>query len=286
MATLLSANLTNGLETKEEWQIDVPVLASEIIYEGAPVMIKAASSGYGYSPDNTTNVIAQGDIFVGYCLEKCDNGSGAAGAKFARVQSRGAVKLTFASVAQGDVGKAVYVNATTTDSTATITPDNSTTEVYVGYIVEYVDSTHALVMIASGSRAGQATNALNTAVGFHNLKVVKYTYDFSVVGGAVGTLTGPTLPINTVVLGAKIDITTTLTSGGSATIALSLEAANDIKTATAVASWAAGNLAPAAGATFGTATIKTTAARAITVTIGTAALTAGVFDLYLVVANA
>ena len=114
----------------------------------------------------------------------------------------------------------------------------------------------------------------------------KMTYDFAVDGGAIATITpanSPTLPINAIVLGGTIDITTTLTSGGSATIALGLGAgaqAAALKAALAVASWTAGQLALIPVFTAATY-VKAAAATALTLTIATATLTAGKFDVNL-----
>lgn len=115
----------------------------------------------------------------------------------------------------------------------------------------------------------------------------KMTYDFAVDGGAISVITpanSPTLPINAIILGGTIDITTTLTSGGSATIALGLGAGAQVaalKAALAVASWTAGQLALIPIFTAATY-VKAAAATALTLSIATAALTAGKFDVNLV----
>lgn len=121
------------------------------------------------------------------------------------------------------------------------------------------------------------------------LKVARGDYSFAVDGGAVSTiaLTGQTLiPSGAIIVGGYVEITTTLTSGGAATIACQVEAANDILTAVAVASWTAGrkNILPTAyttGALTASTTVKTTAARDISIVIAAAALTAGVFKVVL-----
>lgn len=115
----------------------------------------------------------------------------------------------------------------------------------------------------------------------------KMTYDFAVDGGAIGLITpanSPTLPINAIILGGTLDITTTLTSGGSATIALGLGSgaqAAALKAALAVASWTAGQLALIPVFTAATY-VKAAAATALTLSIATAALTAGKFDVNLI----
>lgn len=114
----------------------------------------------------------------------------------------------------------------------------------------------------------------------------KMTYDFAVDGGAVSVITpanSPTIPINAIILGGTIDITTTLTSGGAATIALGLGSGAQVaalKAATAVASYAAGQLALIPVFTAATY-VKAAAAAALTLSIATAALTAGKFDVNL-----
>lgn len=115
----------------------------------------------------------------------------------------------------------------------------------------------------------------------------KMTYDFAVDGGAIGLITpanSPTLPINAIILGGTLDITTTLTSGGSATIAVGLGAGAQVaalKAALAVASWTAAQLAIIPVFTAATY-LKVAAATALTLTVATAALTAGKFDLNVI----
>lgn len=125
-------------------------------------------------------------------------------------------------------------------------------------------------------------------VGTQRIKVARGDYSFAVDGGAVSTiaLMGSTqIPSGAVIIGGYIEVTTQLTSGGAATIAVQVESAGDIVAATAVASWTAGvkNILPAdTSASLTAATrIKTTAARDISAVIATAALTAGVFKVVL-----
>lgn len=114
----------------------------------------------------------------------------------------------------------------------------------------------------------------------------KMTYDFSVDGGAIATITpgnSPTLPLGAIILGGTIDITTQLTSGGAATIALGTSAgssSSSLKGATAVASWTVGQLALVPVFTAATY-VKLTADGRLTLTVAAAALTAGRFDVNL-----
>lgn len=123
--------------------------------------------------------------------------------------------------------------------------------------------------------------------GLSSVGNAKMTYDFATDGGAVSTITptnSPTLPVGAIILGGTIDITTTLTSGGAATIALGLGSGAQVaslKAATAVASWTAGQLALVPVFTAATY-VKVAAATRLTMTIAAAALTAGRFDVNLV----
>lgn len=120
------------------------------------------------------------------------------------------------------------------------------------------------------------------------VKTARGIYSFAADGGAVSTipLMGATnIPAGATIVGGFIDVTTPLTSGGAATIAVQVEAANDILTAVAVASWTAGrkNILPAltSGALTAATVVRTTVARDISVVIAAQALTAGVFSVVL-----
>lgn len=123
--------------------------------------------------------------------------------------------------------------------------------------------------------------------GLGNDNVAKFTYDFAVDGGVQGAIipaNSPTIPIKAIILGGVIDITTTLTSLGSATIALGTSAgssANSLKTATAVATWAAGVTVPLIPVFTAATFLKMTAAGRPNLTIAVADLTAGKFDVSL-----
>lgn len=120
------------------------------------------------------------------------------------------------------------------------------------------------------------------------LKTIRARYDFAVDGGAVGTIAitgGDKIPSGAYIVGGFVEVDTALTSGGSATIAMQVNAANDILTAVAVASWTTGlkNVlpAPTTGALTASTAVKTTAVRDISIVIAVAALTAGAFDVVL-----
>lgn len=119
-----------------------------------------------------------------------------------------------------------------------------------------------------------------------NMKIARGRYDFAVDGGAVGDIdltSTAQIPANAVVMGGFVEVDTAITSGGSATVAVKVEAANDIINAAAIggAPWSTTGRKSVIPVFTGASTVKTTAARKITATVATAALTAGAFDVVL-----
>jgi len=89
-----------------------------------------------------------------------------------------------------------------------------------------------------------------------------------------------TIPDNAIVIGGHVDVITAVTSDGDATVAISLVAANDLLTATGKASLAIKAQLPMAAVIA--QPIKLEAAKPVTVTVGTAALTAGKINGYII----
>lgn len=130
---------------------------------------------------------------------------------------------------------------------------------------------------------------LTTASG---LRVAHAKYDFAVDGGAQGTIAptnSDTIPDNAILVAVTINSPTAVTSDGSATVAIGTSAGSSttsIKGATAKASYSADALLN--GVPVFATPVKLTAAGTITFTIGTADLTAGVIEvwvLYVVAAS-
>ena len=120
--------------------------------------------------------------------------------------------------------------------------------------------------------------------------VIRGRYDFAVDGGAISTIaitSGTPIPAGSVIVGGYVDVLTQCTSGGAATIACQVEAANDILTAVAIASWTTGRKnvlpAPTSGALTAGTQVKTTADRNISIVIAAQTVTAGKFDVVLFV---
>jgi len=161
------------------------------------------------------------------------------------------------------------------------TPTNGTSGTGAGFAGPgsfYFDYTNGIAYVNRGTKLSP-TWASHSGVGH-----ARAVYDFAVDGGAVSTITpviNMKIPSKAIILGGIIDIITTLTSGGSATIAVGTSAGSSttsLKAALAVASWTAGLLAIVPVFTAATM-VKLTAEGQITVTVATAALTAGKFGV-------
>lgn len=120
------------------------------------------------------------------------------------------------------------------------------------------------------------------------LRVARFTFDPSGdeskrTAEAHGT--GVILPANAIVVGGFIEVNAAFTGGDSATLAIHVQGANDIVSAAAVAGapWSTTGrkaIVPKANTPESTS-IKLTAAREITCTVGTAALLTGKLTGYL-----
>lgn len=75
-----------------------PVVAADIIYEGAAV---------GLSAGNARPLVAL-DLFLGFAHRKADNSAGAAGDVKVEVRAKGTVRLAIATIALADVGVPIY----------------------------------------------------------------------------------------------------------------------------------------------------------------------------------
>lgn len=122
-------------------------------------------------------------------------------------------------------------------------------------------------------KGGDAMGSKKYAVGY---------YSFATDGGAVGTITlrGDTIPSGAIITDALLHVDTAPTSAGAATVSVGSEAAADIQAAAAIsgAPWSTAG-AKRGSLTATAAPVKTTAARSITIVVGTAALTAGKFSV-------
>jgi hypothetical protein len=139
-------------------------------------------------------------------------------------------------------------------------------------------------MGASKSKRPLIAPGFSDGSGSTPLLVATATYDFSVDGGAISTITlktNTTLPAGAIISGATVHAATAPVGTG-ATVAIGTLAGSSttsILTATAITSLTLN--AVITGTVTGAAPIRLTAAGAITVTIATAALTAGKLKIYV-----
>jgi hypothetical protein len=112
-------------------------------------------------------------------------------------------------------------------------------------------------------------------------------YSFAVQGGAVGAISlrdadgqPLKLPTNALIKNVIINVITTPTSGGAATISVGIVSANDLLLATAVAS-VAGNLQGIPDDATVADFIKLSSEQTVDITVAVAALTAGKFNVLI-----
>lgn len=110
---------------------DLPVIANDIIYEGAAV----GENGSGYF-----RPLVAADPFAGFAVRKADNAGGVAGAVKVKVEQKGRIQLAVTGVtAVTDEGSTVYA---TDDDTFTLTASGATS---IGKIIRWITSTTCIV---------------------------------------------------------------------------------------------------------------------------------------------
>ncbi len=117
-----------------------------------------------------------------------------------------------------------------------------------------------------------------------HLRIARATYDFAISGGAVGNIAlDVTIPSGAIVTGGKVQVITPLTSGGAGTAAIQVQSAGDVVAAAVVsgAPWSTAGVKDVVPVETAATSILTTASRTVTLVVGTAALTAGKFVVWL-----
>lgn len=99
---------------------DLPVIASEIIYQGAAVGLVA---GTGHA-----RPLVAGDRFAGFAESQCDNSTGAAAAKRVRVLTDTDIVLSVSGAVITDVGQPVYASD---DATFSFSPVGGS---FIGFV--------------------------------------------------------------------------------------------------------------------------------------------------------
>ena len=116
---------------------ELPVIASDIIYEGAAV---------GDNASGLARPLVAGDPFFGFAQRQCDNSAGAASAKNVVVRSRGCIVLAVTGASSAaDVSETVYA---ADDDTFTLTAGSNTA---IGKVVRYISGTQVVVYFESAS---------------------------------------------------------------------------------------------------------------------------------------
>ncbi len=129
---------------------ELPVIAADIIYEGAAVGDNA--SGYA-------RPLVAGDPFRGFAERKADNAAGAAGDVNVRVLTKGLMQLSISALAITDVGKDVYASD---DDTFTLTKSTNTR---IGYVHRWVSTGIGIIAfnVCAGTEAELTDSTTGTA---------------------------------------------------------------------------------------------------------------------------
>lgn len=132
--TTLAANTPRAYELGERNHI--PVIAADIIYEGAAVGVV---SGSGHA-----RPLAAGDRFGGFAVAKADNSAGAAAAIYVEVVKSGEIQLSVTGAVITDVGQPVYA---TDDNVFVFLP---VAAVFIGFVKRFVSADVAVVDFNAG----------------------------------------------------------------------------------------------------------------------------------------
>lgn len=127
--TTLAANKPRAFELGQRNHL--PVIASDIIYEGAATGIVA---GTGHA-----RPLVAGDTFGGFAVAQADNSAGAAAAINVEVVQKGQIELTVSGVVITDIAQPVYA---TDDDTFTMLPVGGT---FIGFVKRFVSTGVAVV---------------------------------------------------------------------------------------------------------------------------------------------
>lgn len=127
--TTLAANAQREYQMGD--QDEYPVIASDIIYQGAAV---------GENDSGYARPLQAGDRFLGFAEAKADNSGGSAGDVTVVVKTRGCVKLAISAIAiTANDRPAVYASD---DDTFTLT---ASTNSLIGYVRRWVATGYAIV---------------------------------------------------------------------------------------------------------------------------------------------
>lgn len=127
--TTLAADLPRDYQLGE--LEEYPVIASDIIYEGAAV----GENGSGYA-----RPLVAADPFLGFATKNVDNSAGSAGDKLVQVKTKGRIKLAISGLAiTANDRPPVYASD---DNTFTLT---STSNSKIGWVSRWISTGVAIV---------------------------------------------------------------------------------------------------------------------------------------------
>jgi hypothetical protein len=130
-----------------------------------------------------------------------------------------------------------------------------------------------------------ATAALPAPIGFSGLRVAHAIFSFAVDGGVTGLITPVStavIPANAIIIGGTVNVVAAVTSLGSATLSVGTSAGSSASALLAATAKASLTLAAILNAVPTLAVpVKMSAAGSITVTVGSADLTAGKVEIFL-----
>jgi len=179
---------------------ELPVIASDIIYEGAVV----GDNGSGYA-----RPLQSGDPFRGFAERKADNSSGSAGDINVRVRTKGLIKLSVGSLAITDVGRPVYA---TDDDTFVLTGIGTR----IGYVYRYVSS--GVGIVAYDATVPEKISVLSIPITLSNLAdgdvLTEFTPGFAGRVKAVDFAVGVPVTTGSKAATLNLEIGTTDLTGG------------------------------------------------------------------------
>jgi hypothetical protein len=146
--TTLAANSPRAYQLAE--REDYPVIATDIIYEGAAVGENA--SGYA-------RPLAAGDAFLGFAIRQADNSTGAAGAINVECKTRGRAQLAVAGATAVTANDRPLVYASD-DDTFTLT---ASTNSIIGRVSRWVSSGVCVVEFDALMAAAETARAAGDA---------------------------------------------------------------------------------------------------------------------------
>lgn len=126
---------TLAVDTPRDYQLgeleEYPVIASDIIYEGAAV----GENGSGFA-----RPLVAADPFLGFATKNADNSTGSAGDKLVQVKTKGRIKLAISGLAiTANDRPAVYASD---DNTFTLTPTSNSK---IGWVSRWISTGVAIV---------------------------------------------------------------------------------------------------------------------------------------------